>query len=274
MIFSTPTPFRDAVAHLVAKQLMPTSLRSAELAQLSSAIKRQSLFSARTTIEGLLERYKSGVESILNPQQVLRDGAPQTVTEGHTPATLRAFIKDYLKSIGYQPDVDKVGTVQDLSSDARINLVVKTNAELAQGAGNFVQGNADEVIDAWPAQELYRQAARQTPRNWDGTNPEGDKTLTGFGSRWMQAAQASGDVDAARVLEQTGRMCALKSSAIWQALGDFEDGLGNPYPPFAFNSGMWVRDLPRQDAEELGLLAGETAEPAAFDFGSLFKVPA
>lgn len=274
MTFTAPIPFREAVGHLTAKKLMPTSLGSGELAQVSSAIKRQSMFSARTTIEGLLDRYKTGVEGILNPVQVLREGAERTVTEGQTPASLRAFIKDYLKSISYAPEPGKEGTIQDLSSDARVNLVVKTNAQLAQGAGNFVQGNADEVIDAWPAQELYRQEGRERPRNWDGTTPEGDKALTGFGSRWMQAAQASSDADAARILEESGRMVALKSSGIWQALGDFEDGLGNPYPPYAFNSGMWVRDVTRREAVALGLIGDdETAQPAPFDFMALFKGP-
>lgn len=274
MTFAAPIPFREAVGQLTARKLMPTSLGSRELAQLAQAIKRQSFFSARTTIEGLLERYQTGIESILNPKQVLREGALETVTEGHTAASLRKFIKEYLREIEYAPDEDDRGTIKDLGSDARINLVVKTNVELAQGAGNFVQGNAPEVIDAWPAQELYRQEARTTPRNWDGTTPEGDKALTGFGSRWMQAAQAVGDVDAARIMEETGRMVALKSSGIWQALGDFEDGLGNPYPPYAFNSGMWVKDVTRRESEALGLItSGEAARPADFDFGSLFKGP-
>ena len=150
--------------------------------------------------------------------------------------------------------------------------MVKTNVELAQGAGNYIAGHDDDVLDAWPAQELYRQEGRDQPRNWDGTNPKGDKTLTGFGSRWMFAAQASGDPDAARMLETTGRMIALKSSGIWQALGDFEDGLGNPYPPFAFNSGMWVRDVPRKTAESLGLIdPDEQAKKPTLDIASLFN---
>ena len=53
-------------------------------------------------------------------------------------------------------------------------------------------------------------------------------------------------------------MVALKSSPIWQALGDgaggFRDTLGNPYPPFAFGSSYaWVH-VDRLEARELGLL--------------------
>jgi hypothetical protein len=274
MIFAQPIPFREAIKHMAAKQIMPTSLGSGELAQLSDTIRRQSFYSARTAIEGLLDRYKTGVESILNPQQVQREGEPQTVTEGFNPATLRTFVKDYLREISYQPKEGEEGTIKDLSSDARINLVAKTNTELAQGAGNFVAGNDADVIDAYPAQELFRQEARSQPRNWDGTTPGGDKALTGFGSRWMYAAQSVGDANAARILEQTGRMIALKSSGIWAALGSMEDGLGNPYPPFAFNSGMWVQDITRSEAQELGLIRpGQSARPAQFDMASLFQPP-
>ena len=56
-------------------------------------------------------------------------------------------------------------------------------------------------------------------------------------------------------------MAALKSSGIWQVLGDFPDGLGNPYPPFAFNSGMWTEEVSRDEAIQLGLIGeGEVAQ--------------
>ena len=83
------------------------------------------------------------------------------------------------------------------------------------------------------------------------------------------------DARAAGALGLHGRMAALKSSGIWQALGDgeggFNDTLGNPYPPFAFRSGMWTVELDRGEAEELGLLAeGEAAAAADFDLAELF----
>lgn len=265
MIFDAPVPFREAVKIAAGKKVMPTSLTSAELSQLNKGILRSSMTSAQTTIEGLLDRYKSGVLGIVKPEQatrVLEDGTTTTVTEGFNPAKLRAFIKGYLERITYQAPAGKEGTIEDLSSDGRINLVVKTNVELAQGAGKFVQGNLDEdVIDLWPAWELVRYEERDQPRDWE--------------QRWRIAAQVASDVDAARVLEEEGRMVALKSSGIWDELGDgaggYLDTLGNPYPPFAFNSGMWTEDVSRDEAEELGLLdKGEKAEGAEFDFASLF----
>ena len=88
----------------------------------------------------------------------------------------------------------------------------------------------------------------------------------------------SGDTDAARVLAESDRMVALKASPIWDSLGNgaggYDDTLGNPYPPFAFNSGMWTDDVSRTDAEELGLITpGQKAQPAELDLRNLFAEP-
>ena len=276
MDLTNPIPFVEAVQHLLGKGLMPTSLDTVGLRALDAGIRRQAVFSARTLMTDYLAKIKEVTTSDINPSQETRidpdTGESRQVTVGFNPATARQELRDKLAALGYAPSDDEAGTITDLASSERINLVVKTNVELAQGAGNYIAGHDDDVLDAWPAQELYRQEGRDQPRNWDGRNPQGDKTLTGFGSRWMFAAQASSDADAARIMEETGRMIALKSSGIWQALGDFEDGLGNPYPPFAFNSGMWVRDVPRKTAVDLGLIeAGEPAAKPALDIASLFS---
>jgi hypothetical protein len=56
---------------------------------------------------------------------------------------------------------------------------------------------------------------------------------------------------------------ALKDSPIWTALSRF----GTPWPPFDFNSGMWVEDVERQEAEDLGLLKPfEQVKPAEKEF--------
>lgn len=273
-------PFLEAVGNLRRKGLLPTNLGSAELRQLDAAVRRQSIFSARTALEGYLNDLKKTVESIVNPVQVGRADRPagQTVTEGFNPATARAHLRRALQKLGYVPAEQETGTITDLSSDARLDLVIKTNTELAQGAGAFIKQNDPAVVDEYPALELIRFEPRKMQRNWDGTAEENG--LTGiFNSRWYLAAQTAGDADAARVLQDTGRMIALKSSAIWQALGEgaggFDDTLGNPFPPFAFNSGMWTQEVSRAEAIELGLLAhDDRAHPAPLDLSQLFEVAA
>ena len=59
-------------------------------------------------------------------------------------------------------------------------------------------------------------------------------------------------------------MIALKNDPIWDRLGSrelFDAGLGNPWPPFAFNSGMNVRDVSRARAVEIGLLGANDPAP-------------
>jgi hypothetical protein len=48
-------------------------------------------------------------------------------------------------------------------------------------------------------------------------------------------------------------------------LGDstlFDDGLGNPYPPFAWNSGMWIQDVSLAEALDLGVMQPGDDTPA------------
>jgi hypothetical protein len=71
----------------------------------------------------------------------------------------------------------------------------------------------------------------------------------------MEAAQNSGDGRAGACLQQHGRMVAAKNSPIWQFLGSaWDDSLGNPYPPFAFNSGMDWLEVERDEAVALGVV--------------------
>lgn len=254
-------PFESAVNALAKRKALPTSLDSSALRQLGADFHRSNLVSAQTLITDLLDGYKEAVDSLINPVTVQRadrvtaDNPQGNVTEGLNPADARLAIKQLQDSLGM---VKGDGSLTDLTSEKRINLVIKTNVELSQGAGHFIQANDPNVVEAFPAQELVRFEARKMERDWPG--------------RWRIAAAVAGDVDAARVLESTGRMVALKESGIWSELGNAEDGLGNPYPPFAFNSGMWVQDVSYDEAITLGLLdAGEQAAPAPLDLSQLFS---
>ena len=58
-------------------------------------------------------------------------------------------------------------------------------------------------------------------------------------------------------------MVALKTSPIWAALGNgaggYRDTLGNPFPPFAYGSGLAWADVSRDEAIELGLISSSDA---------------
>lgn len=249
MTLGSPTPFAEALARHDVRRVMPTHLSTADLQQLPDAIRRSSFCSARTVLADYLEQAKAAIRAVLNPTTEVRPEddprAGQPFTEGKTIEQARADLREYLDSIGYEPDPQDAGTLRDLSSQARVDLVVRTNVGIAQGYGYWIQGQDPALLDQWPAAELFRAEGRGTERDW----PE----------RWLAAAQAVGDGDAVRMLQTHQRMIARKDSPVWQALGDgaggFDsDALHNPYPPFAFNSGMDMRDIDREEAVDLGLL--------------------
>ena len=218
MIFDEPIPFNEAVESRLAKMLLPTELRSKLLKDLPSAIKERCFFSSAVTRADELGKINEAIDFML--------------AGGSTRDAERSKLQEIIKELG-APDL----------SDARLNLILDTNLEMAEGYGTFIQGQQPEILDAWPAQELVRVNAKKVPRDWP--------------SRWEEAG---GDVSAGE------RMVARKNDEIWDKLGDpdlFDDGLGNPYPPFAFNSGMDVADVDRAEAEELGVIdPGEIIDPA------------
>lgn len=224
--------------------------------------------------ESVLDKLRKGIESIVNPHTEMRQVAakpgeepppPKPVTVGQSPATVRADIVKMLRDTGSPADV-----IESLNLDFKIRIA----SEVAHGAGRFLVGQTD--VDEYPAWELFRMYPRQVPRLWRGDEGTEDKSLGAeFASRWYHSAQVAHDVDAARMLQDHGRMIALKSSGIWSALGDFPDGLHNPYPPFAFNSGMEVRGVPKPECVKLGILKpDQKPRGTEYDFNKLFSFAA
>ena len=251
MLLDTIIPFTEAMSHLGRKDLMPTNMSSAELRTLNRDIRERSLFSARTMFEGLLESYKDKITRILNPEPAFGGVTGphiEPVTTGLDYATARLQTKQLLDSMGYRSEEGEAGTIKDLRSDQRINLVLKTNVQLAQGYGQKRQGQDPEILDAYPAQELYRLVEHEKERDWI--------------DRFRTAGEATGDpIGTGWTITSGGRMVALKNHPIWEELGssdNFDDALDVDYPPFAFNSGMRVEDVERADAMELGLIDRDT----------------
>ncbi len=114
------------------------------------------------------------------------------------------------------------------------------------------------MLDEFPAQELFRAEGRKIPRDWM--------------QRWRLAGGQTGDaIGTGWTITADERLIALKNHPIWALLGSsklFQDGLDQPWPPFAFNSGMWVRDVDRDTAESIGLIQpGQTVRPMSIEEG-------
>jgi hypothetical protein len=124
--------------------------------------------------------------------------------------------------------------------------VFKTLSQVASGAGHYRLQNSDPVrVDVFPALEFLKVYDCELP----------EKT---WKARWQAACAAANDDKASRVFTKTRRMVALKSSSVWQQLGDgtggYEDTLGNPFPPFISDSGFGVDEISSKEAQELGLI--------------------
>ena len=149
----------------------------------------------------------------------------------------------------------------EIGETMNLELFQRVPQEVAQGAGEFVRQNeSQEELEEYPALELVRGYARRVPRGTTGK--EGDDS---WEERWEAAGGELAD----------SRMVALKSNPVWQALGDgeggYDDALGNPFPPFWFNSGGVVESVSRKESIELGLMEeGDEVKAAPFDFSKLF----
>jgi hypothetical protein len=243
MLFAKPIPFQAALDSRKVRALLPTELASRDLRLIAPELKERASFSAKVTRAEVLDEFDRLSESLVQPRRVMRDGVE--VTEGLTLPYAREQMRDFLKSIGYAPEPGTEGTIQDLTSRRRLDVKLKTDVQMMQGFGYDQQGQDQAILDQWPAQELYRAVETRVKRDWI--------------ERWQRAARAAGDSSALAGLK-VGRMVARKDSPIWAMLGSsalFKDGLDNPYPPFAFGSGMDVKDVDRDDAVALGTITIE-----------------
>ena len=209
------------------KDLLPTSLGSDELrSSIASDILRRSVFSARMASARYLAR--------------IREVCAQVSEGSINQATARARLLETLAQMGHSP-LDG-GGLTNPASIRRLNLIIDTQRQMAASVSR-IQMQTPAVIERWPAWELTRLVGKAVPReDWP--------------ARWRNAGESIGWEGALK-----DRFIALKTSPIWQALGDgaggFRDTLGNPYPPFAYSSGMaWVA-VDREPCERLGLSGPE-----------------
>lgn len=232
MITKTPIPFKAALQAARSRGLLPVSedTGSAELAQIPPKLRARAVFSARTrhvdhlaVIQGLTDRLLDS-ES-LPPEK--RVSVPEA----------RQILRASLQRLGYDPaDVDaRPGSLKDLASTRRLNLILSQNVRAARGFGQVQQGSSEAVLLAFPAQEFIRTQSRDQPRgNWQ--------------ERWQNAGGRF----------YGGRMIAVKDDPVWTRLSIF----GQPWPPFDYGSGMGVRDVSRREALRLGVIQAGSKAPA------------
>lgn len=252
MILDRAVPFIEAIAALRRERLLPTSLTAAEIERLESSLRNELFFSARVQDSRILSTFKALLDQIVDPPT----GQPGEYMD--TPMFMRKA-RGFLGYIGYDPEPGTEGSIQDLRSDARLQLIAQTKVRMARGRGQHIQANDPDVIDAFPAQELYRLRSVEHPRGETG----GDQYSAGSGyggTYWPELWRSNGGR-----FYGGGRMIALKADPIWSAISRF----GQPYPPFDYRSGMSVRAVNRGLAIKFGLLKpGQKADPSPVEYST------
>ena len=218
------------------KDLLPTSLGSDELrSSLAADILRRSVFSARMESDSYLAK--------------IRDVCAAVVSGEINQAEATTRLLSCLRAMGYDTEGGNPADLKNPASERRLNLIVDTQRQMAASVSRLMSQD-EGTLELFPGWELCRVGSRAMPRKdwlarWN---------LAGISVGWQGAVSHPiyGDATAYGFL-------ALKSSPIWQALGDgiggFRDTLGNPYPPFAFSSGMAWLDADRETCERFGLLS-------------------
>ena len=226
-MFTDPIPFKDAIAALAKRGLLPLSGNSAQISALPPALLDESMFSSTVTDARILQAAQDRIAGILQPEGTVAGAYMDT-------ARAREEIRQVLASIGWSPEPGTEGSIKDLYSQQRLDLIIDQNVAMARGRGQWAGTQDPDILDMWPCQELYRAEERIHPRNWT--------------QRWRAAG---GEF-------YGGRMIARKNAPVWYAISRF----GTPWPPFDFGSGMDVADVSREEAVDLGVISeNETVDP-------------
>ena len=214
MIFSQPMPLTDALRHNLAKKALALSpdIGTEEIQKyIPAAIRDRAFFSARTGLASYLADTQADIQRALQPDTIVNpDGSTRPAGPGESlsGAQIRANMKQRLAALGYRPEAGEEGSLTDLSSDRRTNLIINTQLAMSRNYGWYRQGLDPRILDVYPAKELYRAVIRQEPRNWQ--------------TRWNEARRSLGKKTTATYAEMTnGPFVALKNDP-----ASADDGVG------------------------------------------------
>lgn len=254
-------PFAQAMKQIAAKMALGTNLSSAEIAATwTKEARALSLYSARNTCAECMEDFRAPLLDYINGKT--------------NEATCRFEMQKILQRFGYDPEKgfpDHAGEVPpavkgsltDLASDKRVRLVTETIARLTANTAYMQSGQDADALYDYPAWELVRVYLREHPRG--STDKDSD---LGWPERWVRAGGT--------LIGDDNRMIARKDDPIWENLGDsgvFPDGTDSDAPPYAFNSGMGIVEVERQDCLDLGMDVDDLAPRQISLLGDLFEDP-
>ena len=201
---------------ILKKALVASNLDSKEWNTIQAALRNRAFFSSCIAEANIL--------------QAMRHRAAEYAARGVDISEARKQMRADLERMHYAPKEGEEGTIKDLFSEARLNVILKHNLDQARGMIQRASGMTPGAFAAFPALEFKRIHHRKNKR-------------TTWAERWRKAG---GKI-------YGGKMIALKTDPVWIKISVF----GNPFPPFDWGSGMGVIDVDRKTAIEIGLVSDE-----------------
>ena len=208
-----------AAERILARSLAASPMKSADWGSVQAGLRDRAFFSATVDDARRLA--------------AMREACAKVAAGEMSDSDARAAIRRALEQTGYAPEAGKEGGLQDLSSQRRLDLIIKTNVDEAHGYVRYCSSMDPDALAATPCQELIRLQSRKAPRDWE--------------ARWREAG---GEL-------YGNRMIALKTDPIWTAISRF----GHPWPPFDFGSGMGVAPVGRREAIRYGVISADDPPP-------------
>lgn len=228
--FTTDRPLQDAVRQVSRRTPVGAALSSREWELVRAEIRMRAMFSAQVENEHLLLEMKQRLQSRI--ELAKRDG--RTMDRGVFIEEMR----EELSKAGYRRGYAKRGSLQDLKSTRRLSLIFDMNVAQAQGYARWKADMTPEGLENEPCYELIRVMERTERRDWP-------RIWNDAGGEFFGEAGANEDYP-----EAPGRMIAAKNDPIWTRISRF----GTPWPPFDWGSGMGLRGIDRDEAENLGVV--------------------
>lgn len=242
--------FADAVAKLRERLPTPSRYNSADWAGVDPALRDRSFFSSLVETFKFLDRGKKAILDSLekNMEEVTSPDGVKSMAL--TSAGKAAFIQELREIISAEgmagPDAFRQAAAEDVTNIGgrrRLELIFDTQVMTSFGFADWEQGMDPDVLAAYPAARAVRVSPVMEPR--------------------PRHAAAEGTVH-------------LKTDFDFWAtfMNDPEiGGFGVPWGPFGYNSEMGQEDVPRREAEALGLLTkGQSVPvPDAKEFGRDLK---
>jgi hypothetical protein len=218
MQFARPVPFEEALWKIGDRTPIGSQLNSTTWGAVPLALRERAFFSSQVESVRFLQRARESIQDFLSgAKEVLADG--QTVLKTGSRADFVKQLSAFAIAEGMGPlDPEDAGTIKDITSQKRLELIFDTQTRQAQDYGYWKQGMDPAVLDAFPAQRFIREVAVKEER------------------------------DSHQLYED---QVFLKSDLdIWIRINE---DFGVPWGPWGWGCGHGVEDVDRAEAEELGL---------------------